>query len=495
MQNRETPGTRPPRATTNSWSSAIVTSPWLWGAAATFGFYQLLPHLPVWQEIAVRYFCSHPLEYALTGLFFVGLAIIAIKAIRLAHERSIFRRVNHFGEAREPGDNENILADEVASLGPNPESTYWGHRLCHIRTYFQSQQRPSRIDDHLTYLSDSAAHRLQESYSLLQTVVWAIPIIGFLGTVMGITMAIANVTPEQLESSMNDVTSGLAVAFDTTAVALSLSLVLGFASLFVKRGEEKLLNDIDERCRVEVHRCFPDETGPSSPLAAAEVEAAQALITQTDALIAKQTNLWSSSIEAFRERWEQTLDQQRVELQSQLQSGAAGTLDEHHQQLRAFRDEFVSAYKDVGERLQTEMAQLEASRQQFEERMSSRFAETLEDFESRLAAVTEQQQAQTAATLDQFASRIESWQQNLTEWQRHLETVAEKSESQIKLLSAQSDSLAQIIGTEEQLAGLQHRLTENLQALRATEAFDETLHNLSAAVHLLTTRARARDAA
>src|SRR5690606_16439917 len=98
--------------------------------------------------------------------------------------------------------------------------------------------------------------RLHSSHALLQTVIWSIPILGFLGTVMGITLAIADVTPEQLESSLNDVTSGLAVAFDTTAVALTYSLVMGFASLFVKRREEQLLVEIDETCRLESHRCF-----------------------------------------------------------------------------------------------------------------------------------------------------------------------------------------------------------------------------------------------
>ncbi|MEI2659369.1 MAG: MotA/TolQ/ExbB proton channel family protein [Bifidobacterium adolescentis] len=52
---------------------------------------------------------------------------------------------------------------------------------------------------------------------LIRTITWAVPILGFLGTVIGITMAIANITPDQLESSLGEVTAGLAVAFDTTA--------------------------------------------------------------------------------------------------------------------------------------------------------------------------------------------------------------------------------------------------------------------------------------
>ena len=72
------------------------------------------------------------------------------------------------------------------------------------------------VERHHT-LADQAAERLHESYSLVRTITWAVPILGFLGTVVGITMAIANVTPEQLDTSLGEVTDGLAVAFDTTA--------------------------------------------------------------------------------------------------------------------------------------------------------------------------------------------------------------------------------------------------------------------------------------
>ncbi|MFO0006175.1 MAG: MotA/TolQ/ExbB proton channel family protein, partial [bacterium] len=83
-----------------------------------------------------------------------------------------------------------------------------------------TRRADAALDDHLKYLADLAADRLVQSFQLVRTVTWAVPIMGFLGTVIGITMAIANVTPEQLDSSLPEVTSGLAVAFDTTAQAL-----------------------------------------------------------------------------------------------------------------------------------------------------------------------------------------------------------------------------------------------------------------------------------
>src|SRR5688500_20381054 len=67
----------------------VVTLGWpvLWGVGATFAFYALLPYLPVQRELALRYFCGHWIEYATTGLFFMGMALLAKKAIALSQER------------------------------------------------------------------------------------------------------------------------------------------------------------------------------------------------------------------------------------------------------------------------------------------------------------------------------------------------------------------------------------------------------------------------
>ncbi len=55
-----------------NWSKAVLVSPLFWGIGATFGFYALIPYLPVYQSLIERYFCSHPLEYATAALFLLA---------------------------------------------------------------------------------------------------------------------------------------------------------------------------------------------------------------------------------------------------------------------------------------------------------------------------------------------------------------------------------------------------------------------------------------
>ena len=68
--------------------NGIVTSPWLWGIAVTFGFYATLPYFPIYQQSIDRYFNAHWIEHTTTGLFFIGMAILLMKAAKIPGERS-----------------------------------------------------------------------------------------------------------------------------------------------------------------------------------------------------------------------------------------------------------------------------------------------------------------------------------------------------------------------------------------------------------------------
>jgi len=114
--------------------------------------------------------------------------------------------------------------------------------------------RKSKSIDRVNSLLDSSLelfmHQLDLRYTLLRYLVWVIPTLGFVGTVIGIADAMSfagsgAVGPDQL---LGPTTQKLAVAFYTTLVALLQSgvLVLGMNSL--QAGEEKVLNDAGQYC-------------------------------------------------------------------------------------------------------------------------------------------------------------------------------------------------------------------------------------------------------
>lgn len=90
------------------------------------------------------------------------------------------------------------------------------------------------------------AHRVDLRYSLLRYLVWMIPTMGFIGTVVGIAAALGLIDPNNPDLQV--VTANLAVAFNTTIVALAESAVLVFLLGSTQRREEEAVNLAGSYC-------------------------------------------------------------------------------------------------------------------------------------------------------------------------------------------------------------------------------------------------------
>jgi hypothetical protein len=79
---------------------------------------------------------------------------------------------------------------------------------------------------------------------------WAIPSIGFLGTVRGLagSLSLGGETKQAVGAFIRNATTHLNVAFDCTLVALALSLVVMFLLHTVQREEEGLVIDCQQYC-------------------------------------------------------------------------------------------------------------------------------------------------------------------------------------------------------------------------------------------------------
>lgn len=98
---------------------------------------------------------------------------------------------------------------------------------------------------------------MESSYSLLKGLIWACPVLGFVGTVQGLGDAIGGFgkvissTSEisQLKPALQSVTGGLSTAFDSTFVALAATLLLQLYMTFARKTEEELLDACKEYCQ------------------------------------------------------------------------------------------------------------------------------------------------------------------------------------------------------------------------------------------------------
>jgi biopolymer transport protein ExbB/TolQ len=102
--------------------------------------------------------------------------------------------------------------------------------------------------------SELDAYASDSSYRLNRLFIWALPVLGFIGTVYGVSLAVSNfanflsgaVTPEAIKTQVGLITTGLGVAFYTTLLGLIYATIAAFASLLMERSEEGMLEAVDE---------------------------------------------------------------------------------------------------------------------------------------------------------------------------------------------------------------------------------------------------------
>jgi biopolymer transport protein ExbB/TolQ len=93
-------------------------------------------------------------------------------------------------------------------------------------------------------LCESEADRLDSELSIIRYIAWAIPSIGFIGTVRGIGDALAQ-AHRAVEGDISGVTESLGVAFNSTFIALVLSIILMFFIHQIQSMQERLVLDTE----------------------------------------------------------------------------------------------------------------------------------------------------------------------------------------------------------------------------------------------------------
>ena len=96
--------------------------------------------------------------------------------------------------------------------------------------------------------SELVADELDSALSLIRYVAWAIPAVGFIGTVRGIGDALAQ-ADQAIKGDLSGVTSSLGLAFNSTLVALILSMVLMFMLHALQARQEALILELQTYCR------------------------------------------------------------------------------------------------------------------------------------------------------------------------------------------------------------------------------------------------------
>ena len=324
----------------NALSAALLRSPLLWGAALAFCFFALIHGGVISDANVVRYLAGHWVEYVEVALFCVGLAALALKVSDLVRQR---RDPDEQVLAPIPeGGQPPAEAVKLAASLPDAESAggYLPERLRQALDFVARTGSADDLENHLKYLSDLDAARAAQSYGLVRFVIWAIPIMGFLGTVIGITVAIASLSPTQLEN-ISGVVAGLGTAFDTTATALALSMVLMFLQFLIDRLEQQLLSRVDDAAWKALAGRFQSLAGEEG-MALAVARLGETMSRGSAKLIAAQEDAWRSLERTAAAGLRQVLDDAGGRLQAALGESLDATMVRWGESLARTHDELAA---------------------------------------------------------------------------------------------------------------------------------------------------------
>jgi len=333
----------------NAFVTFLIRSPILWGAALSFGFFGLIHMGVITNPLVIRYLAGHWVEYVEVVMFFVGLAALLIKGAEIRSQRKEvtaewLEPIPEGGQ--NPADAQSLAASLVEADGKgNPDqSSYLVRRLREAIDLVVRTGSADTLEDHLKYLSDLDAARAAQSYGLVRFVIWAIPIMGFLGTVIGITDAIACLSPSQLDN-MTGVVAGLGTAFDTTAIALGLSMVLMLLQFVVDRSEQTLLGEVDEAAWTALAGRFQSLAGDGGATFAV-ARLAETVSRSSNQLLEAQTQSWRTLERTAATSLAQVLDDAGRTLNASLAASLDGTLGRWGDTLVAAHDKLLSQRED-----------------------------------------------------------------------------------------------------------------------------------------------------
>lgn len=236
------------------------------GAVATLAWYGILfpfgmgeynkPAVNAMDYIHDLFYERTWVNYTETFFFFWAVGILYLKVQKLRHQQAAMYLDVLPTDISHEVNSENVgqFIDHLYGLPARLRDSMMVNRIRKGLELFEIRQSNADVTNMLSAQSNIDGARIGGSYALTKVFLWAIPILGFIGTVLGLSQAIgsmdlSNVSDmDKIMGSIGNVTSGLGTAFDTTLLGLVLAMFLNFPMNVLAKSEDDNLNNIDAFC-------------------------------------------------------------------------------------------------------------------------------------------------------------------------------------------------------------------------------------------------------
>ena len=177
-------------------------------------------------------------------LMFWALAIMGYKAKDILRERQLLDvdLVEIAEGMRILPEDTREFSRQVEALPDDQRSMVLPRALLHSLRRFSTTRSIQDVSSSTHTIFESEADRLESELSMIRYISWAIPSIGFIGTVRGIGEALAQ-ADKAVQGDIAGVTQSLGVAFNSTFIALLISIFLMFLVYQLQLLQERLVFD------------------------------------------------------------------------------------------------------------------------------------------------------------------------------------------------------------------------------------------------------------
>ena len=173
-----------------------------------------------------------------------ALAIMGFKTVNIVNERRLLEvdLVPVADGMRILPEDTREFARQVQALPQDRRRMLLPRTLLNALQRFSSTRNVQDVSSSTHTICESEADRLESELSMIRYISWAIPSIGFIGTVRGIGEALAQ-ADKAVQGDIAGVTQSLGVAFNSTFIALLISIFLMFLVHQLQLLQERLVFD------------------------------------------------------------------------------------------------------------------------------------------------------------------------------------------------------------------------------------------------------------
>lgn len=200
--------------------------------------------------------------YVMVFLLFLASAILFVKWRKLAFQRRA-KNVELVPAGQSFALTADTAQDIIAKLNSqvdDPKRFVLLNRIERALLNLRNVGNVSDVSEMLRAQAENDESHADSSYGVLSGIVWIMPILGFIGTVSGLSSAIggfgavlsSDESVATLKDRLSPVTANLGVAFDTTFVALMFAMFIQILVTLLRKDEERFLDECRDYAHVNV---------------------------------------------------------------------------------------------------------------------------------------------------------------------------------------------------------------------------------------------------